>query len=681
MPPLRPELLPESGEQVVGSVSHLVSAALQTGGLYLQGDILGPLGGILTKFGLLFFVVALVASIGGYILGISAPRISLLLVGTSLFFLMLRTTVTVSPTGVRVGDRVSQEAPGEQIALLKEVGSANFYGRPATVSWFFAKADRLVSEVIQKVNAFLLNAQFKEDLLVVAREQTLAKLFSSTIQEPEFLSLLSVGVMGECGERTQRQQEKARLEAQLAREKQTFRPRATETQARLTQTNLRLQELSDYRFEAPAGVIPYLIHRGITAEVPATISCDDVYDWTWKLALQEAEVLLDEVKNKQGEIPWSAVDRDIRNLLYNGRPDLAPRVLAAYIFKQSMAQGSHANLMGTLLEHSPMTKRDYNIRYGMLSIMDGQGMLMVMMFFSSMIPYVQGLLLFFLAGAFPFFCFFLLVPDHMRSFLLWFSLWIWVKSWDVGFALLVSVKHLLWEFLGRKSLKLAEGNSMSDIQSAMRVVENFDPLANIGVYYALVSALTLAIPIIAAQFCVGASDLLGAFGNAIDQTANKMYGRTSWAARRPYASNLEQERKRLQQTNARAAAQKWLQSDQAKEYAKSGDGLLARGYQAAYQMEMSRGNYSKDVIGAAADLAYFSKRPVSMSNSADISGGAISALLNDKNREFVSPPAGMNINSGTAVNASDKPADYSTELLEIGGKVTAIAPDGATGGE
>ena len=64
--------------------------------------------------------------------------------------------------------------------------------------------------------------------------------------------------------------------------------------------------------------------------------------------------------------------------------------------------------------------------------------------FAMIIPYLQGLLLYGLSIAFPFFALMLIVPGKAGAFITWMTLWAWVKSWDVGWALVAVIDDMLW---------------------------------------------------------------------------------------------------------------------------------------------------------------------------------------------------------------------------------------------
>lgn len=68
-----------------------------------------------------------------------------------------------------------------------------------------------------------------------------------------------------------------------------------------------------------------------------------------------------------------------------------------------------------------------------------------------MIPYLQGVLLYLLAIAYPFACIVILVPGMHKSILTWMSFWAWVKLWDLGFAIVVVLERSIWAMVGNNS--------------------------------------------------------------------------------------------------------------------------------------------------------------------------------------------------------------------------------------
>jgi hypothetical protein len=68
-----------------------------------------------------------------------------------------------------------------------------------------------------------------------------------------------------------------------------------------------------------------------------------------------------------------------------------------------------------------------------------------------MIPYLQGLFLYYLAIAYPFVCVCMVVPGWHKMFFSWMAFWLWVKLWDLGFAIVMMAERGVWAMLGNSS--------------------------------------------------------------------------------------------------------------------------------------------------------------------------------------------------------------------------------------
>ncbi|MBX7145432.1 MAG: hypothetical protein K1X79_13365 [Oligoflexia bacterium] len=68
-----------------------------------------------------------------------------------------------------------------------------------------------------------------------------------------------------------------------------------------------------------------------------------------------------------------------------------------------------------------------------------------------MMPYLQGVLLYMLAIAYPFACILIVMPGMHKTIFTWMSFWAWVKLWDVGFAFCMLIERSLWAMLGNSS--------------------------------------------------------------------------------------------------------------------------------------------------------------------------------------------------------------------------------------
>lgn len=82
---------------------------------------------------------------------------------------------------------------------------------------------------------------------------------------------------------------------------------------------------------------------------------------------------------------------------------------------------------------------------------------------AKMIPYLQGLLLYFLAIAYPFACSLMVIPGMHKSLLTWVSFWVWVKLWDVGFALAASLEKTIWAMVGNSQVSAETNARVGDL--------------------------------------------------------------------------------------------------------------------------------------------------------------------------------------------------------------------------
>jgi hypothetical protein len=68
-----------------------------------------------------------------------------------------------------------------------------------------------------------------------------------------------------------------------------------------------------------------------------------------------------------------------------------------------------------------------------------------------LMPYLQGLLLYVLAIAYPIVCCFTLMPGMHKILFTWMSFFVWAKLWDFGFALVTVLERSVWAMIGNRS--------------------------------------------------------------------------------------------------------------------------------------------------------------------------------------------------------------------------------------
>ena len=118
--------------------------------------------------------------------------------------------------------------------------------------------------------------------------------------------------------------------------------------------------------------------------------------------------------------------------------------------------------------------------------------------YSLQLPYYQGMLLYFISIAYPFMALFVIMPSHAYVFLYLPLAWLWVKSWDVGYALVMVLEKVLWNMLPETDLPIGfnrgEGIEGPPIPDVLKETMAIDPTFNVHAYYFMIGTVMFAIP-------------------------------------------------------------------------------------------------------------------------------------------------------------------------------------------
>lgn len=114
-------------------------------------------------------------------------------------------------------------------------------------------------------------------------------------------------------------------------------------------------------------------------------------------------------------------------------------------------------------------------------------------------PYYQGLLLCLLATAFPFFALLLVIPSKAGGFVNFILAWLWIKSWNIGFAVLIVMDKTFWSLFPPTDFDSNFfGGYRSDVTNSLPTILaqglKIDPSYNTHAYYFLLTTTALAIP-------------------------------------------------------------------------------------------------------------------------------------------------------------------------------------------
>lgn len=121
-------------------------------------------------------------------------------------------------------------------------------------------------------------------------------------------------------------------------------------------------------------------------------------------------------------------------------------------------------------------------------------------------PYYQGIVLYALTVTYPFFALLLAIPGYRNGFFMWCALWIWAKSWDIGYACVTWIDEILRTlfFVRFDNGYLREVPVLDlDFSAAVASLRDIDPTFNIALYYNIMGSCLMAIPTLLSQVLLG----------------------------------------------------------------------------------------------------------------------------------------------------------------------------------
>lgn len=676
---------PETADQAVGAVGHFISAVLQTAGFMFQSDIIKNFSGLLTELGVLFFVASAIGAIASFAIFGQARQTLYLLIASSIFYSLVFYTVPGQPTLLKVGARTAQ-ASKSQLDMLQQVSGRNFLDEKVNVSWFFIQFDRLVSSVVQSLVNFLVDTKNSADLVAVAREKAVSDIFSKNIAEPQFTKLLAMGLMGECSRYSFIKGEISSIDTQLAN-KITVEPRRSSLMGMRDKYLTELAALQKVQRPIDGGISKYVWAMEGTqfSTPPESLTCDEIWAICWiraqQLAVEEINNSTNQGQTDANQFPWDKVRDEVIVAAGDGNPQEAVRVIAANMFKNTI-HGLPSSVLATrMATNSGMDAAKYEVGMHTIARGEAEGDFLLMQFFASLIPYIQGFILFCLTAAFPFFCLLLLIPSRASGFLIWMSLWIWVKSWDVGFAAIVTVREILWTLLSPGIRPTLSGN-WNDMSFLFSAVNSNDPIANLTMYYVIVSLLTISVPMVTAHLFMGGNDAFRAFRNAIDETALRVQDRGAKAAKRNFGDFAEAKGWELDTKFAQQAARDatlnqggLAYGSNTPRYAVAG-GKMARYIQGYSDQERNRYHLQEQAVQQRGILAMVTGRAISMTGTG-MMAGAESYRIADLAAEPFETPSINQAHGNLLGGVLPEGESYLPSTMNVNQKTTTGSPSQA----
>lgn len=621
-----------------GMAGKAVGAAMETLGLYAQAQILNSFQDVFSSLGALIFTCSALGAIISVAVFGNYRQALYLVLGPALFWWMLGARQPVTQTLYQRGGRF---LPEEQTAIIdvarrsvEGVGVAptNLTGvGKAEVSQFFALYDNVISSVIKQAENLILDTVKNQDYRLAARERILSRIYSSRSNDPEYLSLIDLALGSNC-------------QPLLALEQEISSTRfGAYDSAYQGHVKRRLNLLRQKQFNIPQELIPYIRSLGYQLAPQQLVTCDDIWEFTQRGAELASAKLKHEIDllpaGTEREVNQQAYD-DVEKVL-NKAAKLSPamsgakasQIMASLYLKNSLEQSGLSALASKISERTPWDPFRYRGIFGNVQVMEAQGYKMKIIMMAMAVPYFQGLLLYILCCAFPFFCFLLLIPSRATGFLTWASLWLWVKSWDLGFSVVDFIKDIYWYLMPQITAGRNANNMTNvDINNGLTILKDLylhDPLSGITTYWLLGSILTLSVPMVTAQLCLGATALYSTIKGGFDGKANQL-GRdvTRYARNRAMANQVNAQNLTMLQRGKETIAK--AEKDPGKTLNGTdrrglGGGEAGQGMMKQYQQNRFETNYSPTFRSLGESLALYNGR-----RSVNTRGSGPSNLLDKK---------------------------------------------------
>lgn len=609
---LAPTVTPETGGEFVGGVAQIISAVLQTAGVFAHAEVLRNFSGIFESFGALVFVVVLFFALITFAIHGSYKDAAYLLMGPALFYFIYNTRVPVEGTQLRFGTRVSTDFVEDYSIYQTLVAGLPNAAGPHEASWFYVQFDKIVSEVVHNFVGLLVDTENNQDIQQAALERVFHQVLSPNSEVSGYSQLVAGEYLGKCSDVSTMARQLTELgdSPQHSSQAEVVRARYTalnNTRNRSLQgsTIEYLGTMSPTAQDAAAcGTNSTGILSRVLSEPSPVLSCQEIWQLGCLGAMQESrEVVTRDISPDPGaaisqDVDWDEVAQDLFSTIGGeGGEEQGREVVASNILRSTLRMPVGTGLTDQVMSHLPMNSIIYEGAFDTVYQIDARSRRASIVAFAAWIPYLQGLLLYLLSIAFPFFALLLLVPGRWTSFFIWMSLWVWVKCWDIGFAVIVFIKMFLWNFMQHGNYAETDID-LSQAPSVYRSLYENDPIASLNTYYSIISLLTLSVPAITAHFCNGAHLLERVFGRGANQPGNAV-GTNYQKARRLLDGTIATEgtgrvynNPRFINATVRAAAAEAANYDPSiigadGQFVGTGDGTNARRVTAAGQVAMS----------------------------------------------------------------------------------------------
>lgn len=538
------------------SMGTLMADALESAGYKAQEIVSQQMRSTFFWIAMMVYLVSCIWALINYAIFQDTRGILWLFVGPALYFFVTRSTVTSGGAEWQY-----HEQSVEATEALNTVIGGNV---EAEVSWAFDAYNRLISETLRQLTYIILSNDLRERLSFTVRQQMLDRLLSTQILSPELQAYMDYNLAA-CS----REMTGARTIAQGRRDpvfansieyetavrdfgqgaSATWRVRDKTIPAGPVANYLRdrvfpMASTSVGSTQA-AGIYTECIAETVLTRDPSTIletpvSCSDMWCWMalglHEEVLRAAETYEDELMPENEQLKqelWEDLAAKLSKPSAPGvgsntpdpvdivDPSMIPTIIGGYLLRKQMSRGQQGGILRHFGERagvygepgsynvsrmSPEQREEYaqHLLHDQLASKYKWDLYSIAM----MLPYLQGCILYVLSLSFPIFCLILLIPGQAKGFFVWVGMWTWAKMWNFGWALVMVIDDLLWDFMPRSGTVDVLVDPTHGPLSMLEVAFADDPAYNLSMYYAAIGALMTAVPLISAQFLLGSKAVI-----------------------------------------------------------------------------------------------------------------------------------------------------------------------------
>ncbi|MCC6932421.1 MAG: conjugal transfer protein TraG N-terminal domain-containing protein [Deltaproteobacteria bacterium] len=564
----------------IGSVSNIIAATLETSGQYLQSEILKHLDtdGLAYSLGALCYLLSALIAFVTYAMGGDYKFFRWFLIGPALFYVAILNTEDSTGAAWQFGSKKRDSAYVEKYTKGVTYNSDSQGSQAATsmkVSTMFAEWNRFTSGVIQATIDALGVVKKDGDVHFLNQVKKYEGLFKATITDENLKQLVNLATINNCSSyytlaRTLNNlgvtnPERAEIEEKMKKAGNLVALTADDSRAPLLKW-LKTDGISDIA----AKTLGDKVETDGSIKKDSPLTCLDTWKLSFAILQAHATETLDAVLSMDNANDSSEAAKDMRKkarerllmkfdmevrtdddkiktqgLSNDQKLQALLNEVAMNMFVKELGQVNptivQMNYIPTALESKDVTRTEgaSGSRVPEASKYNNPDIARSMRLFGSFdhwyrkgdflavaqtLPYIQGLLLYFLAAAFPFVAFMFLVPGRHHVVFSWMSLWFWVKSWDLGMAFVMMIDDILYAFMPHGAPMTTELlNVQQGPAEALKRAMEVDPSYSVATYYNLIAACIVTMPAIMALIVKkGGSEILDAVSNGVSNFAGNV---------------------------------------------------------------------------------------------------------------------------------------------------------------